>query len=271
MTLLVTSAVDRKLHAALAGKLMAYNSVHAEQVGFVEKPENPNAAARLQMAGGEFCGNASLALCAYLVWSGQVECEAQCTVPVEVSGASGILLCDIKREGACFLGKISMPVPRAIKTFYAEIGGLRRALPLVLMPGISHVIVDIDEMEASKEAIAQALMENSSVFTTDTEDAFGIMFYSKAASSINKPSARITPFVCVKASGTKVWERGCGSGSAALGAYLAHNSGGNVKMDIVQPGGVIMVEVCVAEGNITGISIEGKIEIAAYGKAFAAI
>ena len=258
MTVLVTSAVDRRLHTAVAGKLMAYDNVHAEQVGFVEKPEDPNAAARLQMAGGEFCGNAALSLCAYLVWSGRIDCDTHCTVPVEVSGAGGILHCDIKREGSYFLGKIGMPVPSAIETFEAEISGHRCALPLVRMPGISHVIVDTAEISADREAVVRALTENPGTFTA--EDAFGIMFYDKTASSI-------TPFVCVNTSGTKVWERGCGSGTAALGAYLAHSSGGDVKIAIAQPGGVITVEVCVTGGKITGVSIEGKIEIAAYGKA----
>ena len=262
MTLLVTSAVDRYLHTVVAGKLMAYDNVHAEQVGFVETPDSPNAAARLQMAGGEFCGNAALALCAYLVWSGKLGCDAQCTVPVEISGAEDILYCDIKRESTYFLGKIGMPVPRAIETFETEISGRHCVLPLVHMPGISHVIVDTAEISADREAVVRALTEIPGAFTA--EDAFGIMFYDKDASSI-------MPFVCVNTSGTKVWERGCGSGTAALGAYLAHNSGGDVKMAVAQDGGVITVDVCVTDGKITGVSIEGKVEIAAYGKALVAI
>jgi diaminopimelate epimerase len=86
------------------------------------------------------------------------------------------------------------------------------------------------------------------------------MFYDKSACSIK-------PFVCVKTAGTKVWERGCGSGSAALGAYLAYNAGKSVKADITQPGGVITVEANLTDGKVASINIEGKIEIAAYGKA----
>ena len=66
MTLLITSPVDRKDHAECASQLMKYESVHAEQTGFVEKPRNEKAVARLQMAGGEFCGNAAMALAALI-------------------------------------------------------------------------------------------------------------------------------------------------------------------------------------------------------------
>jgi diaminopimelate epimerase len=266
MTVLVTSAVERRRHTAVAAKIMAYDSVYAEQVGFLEKPSDPAAAARLQMAGGEFCGNAALSLCAYLVWSGKVACDDAdnadaVRVPIEVSGSDDILHCRIKREHNHFLGTIKMPLPLAIESFNAEIAGQSRVLPVVHFPGITHVIVDGEH--GDKIAIAETLAENSSLFTNT--DAFGIMFYDENPSE--KSGLFLTPFVCVKTLGTKVWERGCGSGSAALGAYLAHNRGENIKMDVMQSGGTITVEVAFADGAISGISIEGKIEITSYGKA----
>ena len=260
MTILVTSPVDRKYHAAVAGKIMAYDSVYAEQVGFVEKPDNPQAAARLQMAGGEFCVNASLSLCAYLVWNGTVECDGQCTVPIESSGTNGILHCRITQKDGYFLGKIDVPAPESIKNFDVTIDGAAYTLPVVYMPGISHIIAATDELGVDKETVVETVINNYDSFTK--EDALGIMFYDKAACAIN-------PFVCVKHAGTKVWERGCGSGSAALGAYLAHTAGKNIIANVRQPGGVITVEANVDtdSGTITSISVEGKIEIAAYGKA----
>ena len=267
MTVLVTSAVERQLHAEVAAKLMAYNNVYAEQVGFVEKPGNPRATARLQMAGGEFCGNASVALGAYLVWSGKVACNGSCVIPIEVSGAADLLQCEIRQKDGAFSGTISMPLPRSIETFAAVIAGKRYTLPVVHLPGISHIIVDIEELKGSKgepkssadfSVFAHALSQNPDDFTM--QDAFGIMFYDKAASSI-------TPFVCVKTSGTNVWERGCGSGSAAVGAYLAHTAGESVNLALVQPGGVIGVRSCMQDGALASLSIEGRVEIAAWGKA----
>ena len=272
MTILVTTPVERKHYRDLAEKIMAYDSVHAEQVGFVEKPENPKALARLQMAGGEFCGNAALSLCAYLVWKGDVEgaglnsglnsglnlglCPEQRTVPIEVSGSRDILFCEIKKREGYYLAKFNMPVPESIGSFDTEIAG---SLPVVYMPGISHVIVDTEKLGVNKDQLVASLLSNHESFTK--EDAFGIMFYDNKNCSIE-------PFVYVKTAGTKIWERGCASGSASIAAYMAHVSGKSVKLDITQPGGVITAEVNTADGKITGISVEGKIVIVAQGKAF---
>jgi len=258
MTILVTSPVDRLHHMDVARKIMAYDSVHAEQVGFIEKPGNPAALARLQMAGGEFCGNASMSLCAYLAWSGNIKCEGEfCTIPIEVSGASDVLYCDIKKEHGHFLAGTSMPVPESVGSF--DSGVASSPLPVVYMPGITHVIADTDKLGVSKDMLVETLVSSPSSFTT--EDAFGIMFYDKSACFIE-------PFVYVVTTGTKIWERGCGSGSAALGAYLAGSIGESVRADVAQPGGVITVEAEMAGGKLTSISIEGKVIIAAQGKAY---
>ena len=259
MTILVTSPLDRAEYRDLAEKIMAYDNVYAEQVGFVEKALNPQALARLQMTGGEFCGNASLALCAYLVWKGLAESNDECTVPIEVSGLDEVLYCDIKKVDNFFLGKIKMPVPDHIKDYCVEIMGKNHNFPVVYMPGISHVIVDTELVVDNMETIVDTLLLNFNSITK--EDALGVMFYEKKHSCIK-------PFVYVKTAGTMVWERGCGSGTAALGAYLAHCFGKNVKVGIAQPGGTITAEADIAEGRIINLTIEGKIMIVAEGKAF---
>ena len=256
MTILVTSPLGRADYVKVAEKIMAYDNVHAEQVGIVEKATKPQALAKLQMAGGEFCGNASLALCAWLVWKGRAGAG---TIPIEVSGLDELLYCEIKKADDYFFGKISMPAPDSIKDFSMEITGKQYSFPVVYMPGISHVIVDTEQIAVSLEAIVDSLLTNLDTITN--EDAFGIMFYDKKRSSIK-------PFVYVKTAGTKVWERGCGSGSAAVGAYLAHIFGKNVKADISQPGGIITVEAEIADKKIMKLTIEGKIAIVAEGKAY---
>ena len=66
VTVLVTSPVPRDRQAETAAKLLAYDGVGGEQAGFLETPTMPGADARLQMMGGEFCGNAAMSLGAYL-------------------------------------------------------------------------------------------------------------------------------------------------------------------------------------------------------------
>lgn len=65
ITVIVDSFVPREQQSRVASELMKLdNSV--EQVGFLEKPDDPCCAVRLQMMGGEFCGNASLSAAAVI-------------------------------------------------------------------------------------------------------------------------------------------------------------------------------------------------------------
>ena len=66
ITVLVTTAVPRDRQPEVAAWLLKPEVAGGEQVGFVEPPTDPRCAARLQMMGGEFCGNATMALGAML-------------------------------------------------------------------------------------------------------------------------------------------------------------------------------------------------------------
>lgn len=63
ITVVVDSFVPREQQSRVASELMK-RDVTVEQVGFLEKPDDPCCAVRLQMMGGEFCGNASLSAAA---------------------------------------------------------------------------------------------------------------------------------------------------------------------------------------------------------------
>ena len=70
------------------------------------------------------------------------------------------------------------------------------------------------------------------------------------------------PLVFVKKSDTLVWETGCGSGSTAIGAWLASREGsGIVRTDIQQPGGIIRAEAAAENGTVQYVRISGKIRI----------
>ena len=91
-------------------------------------------------------------------------------------------------------------------------------------------------------------------------DALGILL-------TNRDLNRIRPLVYVRETDSSVWERGCGSGTAALGAYLASEAGRDVQASVSQPGGVISVKAK-WDGSVTGIEITGRVQIAAIGEAF---
>ena len=128
-------------------------------------------------------------------------------------------------------------------------------LPVVRFPGIAHVIVKEDKMDpaAAKAVIPRWCRQLKT-------DALGILL-------TNQDLNRIRPLVYVRQTDSSVWERGCGSGTAALGAYLAHEAKADVQVSVSQPGGVISVRAAYA-GSVKEIEITGRVQIAAIGEAF---
>ena len=62
-TILVLTPVPKEEHSALAAKLLALPGIEAEQVGYVTREAGKPL--RVDMMGGEFCGNASRSAAAW--------------------------------------------------------------------------------------------------------------------------------------------------------------------------------------------------------------
>ena len=253
MTAIVLSPVDRADQPAVAARLMAENSVCVEQVGFLEETTLPGAAARLQMMGGEFCGNATMSLAALRAYEEGLNEGEEKIYPLEISGADKVLDCRIVRRDGGYVGSVDMPIPEGISREELEPGLF---LPVVRFPGIAHVIVKEDKMDpaAAKAVIPRWCRQLKT-------DALGIML-------ANRDLNRIRPLVYVRQTDSSVWERGCGSGTAALGAYLADKAGADAQVSVSQPGGVISVTAHFANGKVNAIQITGRVQIAAIGEAF---
>ena len=58
-TILVLDAVPASRRAAVAGAILACPDLAAEQVGYIRFPAGAENGVRIDMMGGEFCGNAS--------------------------------------------------------------------------------------------------------------------------------------------------------------------------------------------------------------------
>ena len=253
MTILVTDPVPRERHSAVADALMAYGSVGGEQVGFLEEPTLPGARMRLQMMGGEFCGNATMSLAALLAFQEDLPDGGEAIYPLEVSGAAEIVNCRIERCGDACRGAVRMPLPEAIREVDFP-GGVR--CPVVFFPGIAHAIVREGVLRASDaprciEAWCDAC----------NAEAMGIILVDDALD-------RIRPLVYVRSTDSSVWERGCGSGTAALGAYLAHERRGDATLDVAQPGGTIHVKAGWDGERVSRLEISGDVRLAAIGEAW---
>lgn len=253
MTILVTDPVPRSLQGTVATALMAYGSVGGEQVGFLEAPTLPGARARLQMMGGEFCGNASMSLATLLAMEEKLPDGAAAIYPLEVSGADDLVRCRIERRGNACWGTVRMPLPEAIRELDFP-GGPR--CPVVFFPGIAHAIVREDALTAEQ---AQTCIADWC--DTCGAEAMGILLASDAPD-------RIRPLVYVRSTDSSVWERGCGSGTAALGAWRAHLRRGDVEVEVLQPGGTIGVRAACSDGRVSQIEISGTVRPVCTGEAW---
>ena len=253
ITVLVTDPVPREKQAALARALMAEPKVGGEQVGFLEKPENPACRCRLQMMGGEFCGNATMSLAAYLVRNELADGQ-ETTVPLEVSGAEGVLDCRIRRVDDTFEGTVRMPEAKACDQVELPWNGRKVLLTSVRLDGITHLILKekiADDAEAEQMLrVWAALCKDEAVGLLQWNDAEGVM----------------RPLVLVKPTGTAVWETGCGSGSAAVGVMKALESKAPVAVtDVRQSGGTIRVTVNQNEIGPLTLTITGQVRLVRVG------
>lgn len=259
MTILVESEIPRERQPGVAAALMDYSSVYAEQVGFIEAPEDGAAWARLQMAGGEFCGNATMSLAALLAMDRGMRPGERRIIPLEVSGAEGLLQCGVEVCDSYVRATVEMPPPLRIERQILDVEGRKVPVEAVCLSGITHAVVPVDEQSADWARFAEQAVRRRPDWVRD--DAMGILLYDEAR-------CRIDPLVAVYATGTTVWERGCGSGTAALGAWLAHSGRAPVSADVAQPGGTITVRADWRENRVSGISITGNVRLAARGTAY---
>ena len=245
ITLLVTSPTPRNVQPRIAAELLQLET-DAEQVGFAEGLATGNP--RLQMMGGEFCGNATMSMAAWLNQDLPVGESRSLTLPV--SGGPAPVPCQVTRLDGCFIGTVSMPLPERIETLSLPVCGVMQSLPVVFLPGICHVIVPADMI--SRDQAEEALRSWSDLLPGE---AMGLLLLSEDQTSF-------TPLVYVKPTDSCVWERGCGSGSASIGAWLTAVRGADQCVSLCQPGGAIQVVTKTDDGaSLTALTITGTVVI----------
>lgn len=251
ITLIVETPVLRESQAAVAAYLMSLDK-DAEQVGFLESPENPDCALRLQMMGGEFCGNASISAAA-LYFSKSAPSPADKTaVCIEVSGTDKPLEVSVEYAGDnTFCGSVSMPLPESVSDCELCYNGKSYTLPLVRMPGICHAIVkDGSALPFAEDTISEWCRQLNA-------EALGLMFY-------NATEGLLKPLVYVESTGSTVWESSCASGSCAVSAYESLRNGVSGVLSLRQPGGTLRVKSFCEGGRLRDITLTGNADIIGY-------
>lgn len=259
MTIFVLDQLPRKDHITISNRLMDYSNLHAEQVGFIETSINHNDLIRLQMMGGEFCGNATRSLAAFMVHSQYPEVKKignKFIVPLEVSGMDEIINCEVEplEKTNLYMSKIKMPVPLSINEIIIDDSGNKVKTIRVDLPGITHFIVNKDKID-DKDRYYDSI---KGVMAKEDYEAFGIMYYD-----YNKNF--MEPLVYVKATDSLFWERSCASGTCALGCSLAFVNKKSMDKEIHQPGGLLKVSVGYENNNINSLYLNGEVEIVSEG------
>ena len=115
-------------------------------VGFVSPAEN---GVSLRMAGGEFCGNASMSAAAWwLKQNGLKESK----VLVHIWGTESPVPVEIRVCGDDVWGaSVQMPLPLSVGEEIFPQNGL---LPIVRFPGIAHVILEDGTLLGNAESLA---------------------------------------------------------------------------------------------------------------------
>ena len=234
-TAIVRSGVPKAERQKVAAAVMADPALRAEQVGFETRSLYGGSQGRLEMAGGEFCGNAARSF-GYLLCKerGIDHCK------IEISGTREKLevICDLDRETAA----AQMPMPELIEMAGDE---AEQLYPVVISRGITHMIC-VDR--PFDEEFARRMIDKFG----KAYSAFGVMFVN---------GDTLTPVVYVAATDSVCLESSCGSGSLAAAWFMTREKeDGFHGYSFEQPGGTITVNVAKRLGRYAG-TIGGKLTL----------
>ncbi|WP_440112331.1 diaminopimelate epimerase [Paenibacillus sp. QZ-Y1] len=259
MTVLVKTSHPAEEYRHIASRIMSYDNVYAEQVGFIEPSFQSGAAAHLRMAGGEFCGNACMALAAYIVSEQDIEHPDFTELLLEVSGTEHLIACQVKKQLNEYYCQVTMPIPKQIEQRTIKYEGIDLDMVIVRYQEFIHIIMEVDEFNDVIKKRAQALARLLGLTLGDK--LIGILLFIPELEEL-------APLIYIPGLDSLIWERGCGSGTASLGAYLAWKNRKEIGARIKQPGGAIKVVAHFHEEKLERIHIEGSVGIVAQGKAF---
>lgn len=215
ITALVSDAVAGSLQYTVAAEIMKKEPT-CEQVGFLASSDDSDI--MVAMAGGEFCGNATL--CAAACFAGTHGAVPGMSHPVRVrcSGCpEPISASFVPYDSTMGIASMEADFDAIINSFHG--------FKAVHMPGITHIIADGSQIDTSEaESCIRDWTEELDV------PALGIML-------LDRTSESLTPLVYVRGSDTLFWEQSCASGTCAVA--LAE---GECRLFLRQPGGLLRVQ-----------------------------
>ena len=252
ITLLIEGAVPACDRARVAGNLMRLEPA-AEQAGFISAGMAQDGTdICLNMAGGEFCGNAAMSAAALYCRKADLQPGAETAVMVGVSGTERPVKVEIEvTDSEKYRGTVYMPPVKSLELMDFEYDGTRYRLPLVNFGGISHIIAEeLHDRDAAEKAVKLWCGRLKA-------DALGLMLFDRAQS-------RLDPLVYVPGADTLFWESSCASGTTAVGAWLAHESGVPVSLKLREPGGELGISAIPAGASVGSANTAGELKLTGH-------
>ncbi|MEF2941680.1 MAG: hypothetical protein U0O13_08810 [Oscillospiraceae bacterium] len=239
VTAIVCSDVPAAERARVAAQILRLPELGIEQVAFLTEPRS-GGEIRLEMMGGEFCGNALR--CAGFYQALRTGAQGKSCVFAEISGADGVQ--PVMADTAEGTASTVMPLPLSVQSAgWADVQAAR-----VTFAGITHFVIDCAQPD---EALVQR-----AIAAAPEASAVGAIFLDRAHGSIK-------PVVFVRETASCVAENSCASGSVATAVVLtADFADGITEIGIGQPGGTLEVGVQRTDGAVTGLSIGGAVRLA---------
>lgn len=259
-------------------ELIRNRQPHFEQGGFLEPCQSP-AVTRLQMAGGEFCGNAARCVAAWVAneyfgkrrYADLIRYDAveqvgnRLEFRIEVSGASRPLSAHCLRMGEDFWVEVEMPVGSRLRhTKHAvEFDGKPVPVHKVEMEGIVHLVIDQRKLPFNEAPSTQRkLLEKlETELQLSNEPAIGLI-WSNADDQRGAIDISIDPVVFVRATDSLIYESACGSGS--LAAAIVHCSADkrSSTTSVKQPSAnAIAARLVKKDGVVQEAYISGVVEL----------
>ena len=214
-----------------------------EQCCFVTMPNNKDAVARVEMFGGEFCGNA-MRSAIQLITEGK-DYQGM----IEVSGVDRPLNFNV--NGGVI--SVEMPLPQV-----GELASEVAEGTLVQLDGIAQLVVTNNELQKKqtpRDLLNSLVSQNK--YGLAEQPAVGVTYYDRATN-------RATFGVWVKEVNTVFDETACGSGTCAIGIASALDARQNQLLEVIQPSGEsITTEAAfdVGTGSVVASNIAGKVAV----------
>ncbi len=237
ITALVESDIDQAQQISVAAALMERHP-QVEQVGFVQFNKN-DIPVCLQMAGGEFCGNAAMSAAALYLMRANHSLQDPQSVRIGVSGAlTPLEAVLVETDTKMYSASLQTPWSASVDCRQFCYQGEKGKLPVVDMGGITQIII-------RPESVFWDMLNNS----FDAETAIGQWCSELSAPGLGfmflnqkDDFFEMNPLVYVPGAGTVFWENSCASGSMAVCMYYASETGTGVRLVLKQPGGMMAVK-----------------------------